>query len=103
MRIIALRALREFWGKHPDAEQPLKAWYEKALKANWTSRRDIENEFGNQVKVIKGDRARFKIKGNDYRIVVAIDYRRSWVFIKFVGTHAEYDKIDAETINLFKS
>ncbi len=96
MRIIALKTLRLFWETHPDAEQPLKAWYEKVYKTTWTSRLDLEREFGNQVKIIKGDRARFKIKGNDYRLVIAIDYKRSWVFIKFVGTHAEYNKIDIE-------
>ncbi len=101
MRIIALRALREFWEKHPESEQPLKAWYERALNAAWTSRQDIENEFGGQVKLIKGCRARFKIKGNDFRLVTAIDYRRSWVFIKFIGTHVEYDKVNAETVNRF--
>jgi mRNA interferase HigB len=96
VRIIALKTLKEFWVAHPDAEQPLKAWHEKVCKASWGSRVDIENEFGNQVKIIKGDRARFKIKGNTYRLVVAIDYKRGWVFIKFIGTHAEYDKIDVE-------
>lgn len=100
MRVISRRTLELFWKKHPDAEQPLKAWHEKVLKMTWTSRESIEKEFGG-VKIIKGDRARFKIKGNDFRLLVAIDYKRSWVYIKFVGTHAEYNKIDAETINQF--
>jgi mRNA interferase HigB len=98
MRIIALKTLREFWKKYPDSEQPLKAWYEKVLKAIWKSRQDLEEAFGNQVKIIKGNRARFKIKGNNYRLLIAIDYLRSWVFIKFVGTNAEYKKIDAERL-----
>ncbi len=102
MRIIALRTLREYWKIHKETEQPLKVWYEKVVKANWESSAHLKNEFGEQVEIIKGNRARFKIKGNDYRLVVAIDYKRAWVFIKFVGTHAEYDKINAETINSFK-
>ena len=102
MRIIALKTLRDFWTLHPETEQALKAWYEKAIDSDWKSRQDIEAIFGNSVKIIKGDRARFKIKGNDYRLLIAIDYLRSWIFIKFVGTHAEYDKINAETINNFK-
>ena len=100
MRILARRTLREFWGKHAKSEQPLKAWYEKVEKAKWTKGQDVLDEFGIQVKLIKGNRARFKIKGNDYRIIIAIDYLRLGVFIKFVGTHAEYDKVDAETINI---
>lgn len=101
MRIISKRTLCDFYQRHPDAEQPLKAWHERVIQATWLSGQDINNEFGNQVALITGDRARFKIKGNHYRVVVAIDYARSWVFIKFVGTHAEYDKIDAATVSLF--
>ncbi len=100
MRVIALRTLRNFWKKHPETEQPLKAWYKRTLSTNWISRQDVESEFGGQIKLIKNNRARFKIKGNDFRLVIAIDYRRSWVFVKFIGTHAEYDRIDAETINI---
>ncbi len=102
MRVIAIKNLHKFWEKHPDSEQVLKAWDEKVRKALWTSRQDIEKDFGHQVKFIKGNRVRFKIKNNDYRLIVAIDYNRGWIFIKFIGTHAEYDKIDAETINNFK-
>jgi mRNA interferase HigB len=99
MRVIALRTLRECWEKHPETEQPLKTWHEKAVKANWKTRQDIETEFsGNQVKMIKGNRARFKIMGNNYRLIVKINYSYGIVYIRFAGTKAEYNKIDAETI-----
>lgn len=98
MRVIALRTLRECWEIHPEAQQPLKAWHEKAEKAIWTSRQDLEAEFGSQVKIIKGNRARFKIMGNNYRLVVKINYPYSIVYVRFVGTKADYNKLDAETI-----
>ena len=99
MKIVAVSTLRNYWAEHHDTEQPLKAWYEKMDKSVLKSRHDVEECFGKSVKIIADDRARFKISGNKYRLVVAIDYKRSWVFIKFVGTHAEYDKIDVKTIN----
>lgn len=102
MRIITVSVLRKFWEKHPDIEEVLKAWHEKVKKASWESSQKIKDEFGTQVKIINRDRACFKIKGNNYRLVIAIDYQRGWVFIKFIGTHAEYDKIDVEKINNFK-
>lgn len=101
VRVIALSTLRLFWEEYPETEQQLKAWYEKTKNTKWHSRIDVEKEFGNQVKIIKGDRARFKVKGNKYRLVVSIDYQRLWVFIKFIGTHAEYEKINAESVTKF--
>lgn len=97
MRVIAVRTLREFWTKHAEAEQPLRAWYKEAGKADWKAPIDITSQYGN-ARTISNDRAIFSIKGNNYRLVVAIKYDKGLVFIRFVGTHAEYDKIDAHTV-----
>lgn len=97
MRIIALRALREFWERHPPAETPLRAWYADASHADWKTPADIKSAHRN-ASFISGNRVVFNIKGNDYRVVVAVAYRFESLYIKFVGTHAEYDDIDAATV-----
>lgn len=97
MRIVALKTLREFWTQHPDAEQPLRAWHDEVSRAQWRSPSEIKAQFGN-ASILKGRRAVFNIKGNDYRLVAALAYHTGLVFVKFVGTHAEYDRIDAETV-----
>lgn len=91
--------LRDFWEKYPDAEQPLKAWFDEARKAIWTSPADIKAQYRN-ASILKNRRVVFNIKGNDYRLVVAVAYRFGAVYIKFIGTHKEYDAIDAETIEM---
>jgi mRNA interferase HigB len=97
MRIIALSTLRSFWEKHPITEQPLKALYADAKKTIWKSSHDIKRSYPS-ASVIGNDRVVFNIKGNDYRLIVMIRFRDTKVFIRFIGTHAEYDKIDARTI-----
>lgn len=97
MRVIAVRTLREFWTEYPDAKQPLRAWYREAKKAEWKEPIDITSQYAN-ARTIGNDRAIFKIKGNDYRLVVAIRYDKGLVFIRFVGTHGQYDEIDALTV-----
>jgi mRNA interferase HigB len=97
MRVIALRTLREFWQNHPDAEQPLRTWYAKTKRAIWTTPSDVKTAQRN-VSIIANNRAIFNIKGNDYRLVVALDYEYGVVYIRFVGTHRAYDQIDATTI-----
>ena len=97
MRIIAKSTLRNFWNKHPDAEQPLQAWYHEAKKAEWNSFQEIKKQFGS-ASIVGNDRVVFNIKGNDYRLVVLILFRRVKAFIRFAGTHKEYDKIDAKNI-----
>lgn len=97
MRIIAIAALREFWGRHPDAEQPLKAWHDEARHAAWNSPQDIRNHYAS-ASFVGNNRVVFNIKGNDYRLIVAVAYRFQAVYIKFIGTHAEYDRIDAATV-----
>jgi mRNA interferase HigB len=97
MRVIAVAKLRSFWLQHPDAEQPLKAWFEEASKASWTQPSDIKAQY-RSVSILKNRRAVFNIKGNEYRLVVAIAYRLQIVYVKFLGTHRQYDAIDAHTI-----
>lgn len=97
MRVIAVATLRAFWAMHPDAEQPLKAWYEEAANASWTQPADIKAQY-RSASVLKNRRVVFNIKGNDYRLIVAIAYKLQVVYVKFVGTHREYDTVDAETI-----
>ncbi len=97
MRVIAISTLREFWTKHPDSEQALREWYVKTDRVNWSSLNDIRND-SNSVDNVKNQRYVFNIKGNDYRLVAAIKFTPKLVYIRFVGTHSEYDKIDASTI-----
>lgn len=97
MRVVARKILREFWGKHPDAEQALKAWYKEASKASWDSPHSIKNEFP-KASILKSGRVVFNICGNKYRLIVKLNYDRQWAFIRFIGTHQDYDKTDAENI-----
>lgn len=83
----------------PPAEQPLKAWYDEAKAATWKSPQDIKNAYRN-ASFIANNRVVFNIKGNDYRLIVAVAYRVRIVYVKFIGTHAEYDQIDAVTIEV---
>jgi len=96
-RIISKKALREFWEKHADSEQYLKTWYETAKNSSWKSPNDIKQTYAN-ASILKDSRVVFNIKGNSYRLIVKFNYVREWAFIRFVGTHSEYDKINADTI-----
>lgn len=97
MKIVAVGTLRAFWARHPDCEHPLKAWYDEAKAARWANPQDIKNVYAS-ASFIGRNRVVFNIKGNDYRLVVAIAYRFQAIYIKFIGTHAEYDKVDAATV-----
>jgi mRNA interferase HigB len=97
MRIIARRSLREFWERHPDVEQALKAWYHDVKLAEWTPPNDIRQMYAT-ASIIANNRVVFNIRGNHYRLVVAINYAYQVVYIRFVGTHRDYDQIDAATI-----
>jgi len=99
MRIVAKKNLLSFIERHAPARQALLAWHGEAAKANWKSPQDIKDRYASASFVGK-NRAVFNIKGNDFRLIVAIAYQIGVVYIKFVGTHAEYDKIDAETVEL---
>ncbi len=96
-RIVAKRTIREFWEKQIDSKEYLQTWYQTARTAVWRKPSDIKDFYAN-VSILKNSRAVFNIKGNDYRLVVKINYERQWIFIRFIGTHDEYDKIDANTI-----
>ena len=96
-RIIAKRTLREFWENHADSEQYLKTWYETAKNSKWNSPNQVKMTYIN-ASILKNNRVVFNIKGNSYRLIVKFNYVKQWAFIRFIGTHAEYDKIDADEI-----
>jgi mRNA interferase HigB len=97
MRIISRKRLREFWENHTDAQQALQAWYADVKQADWQTPADIKNVYQN-ASIVANNRAIFNIKGNKYRLVVVVQYQYGIVYIRFVGTHQEYDSIDATTI-----
>ena len=97
MRIIAFSTLRVFWDKHPDAETPLRVWYAEASRANWRTPADIKAAYRN-ASFTANNRVVFNMMGNDYRLVVAVHYDRGQMFVRFVGNHRQYDKINVETI-----
>jgi len=96
-RIIAKRTLREFWEKHADSEQYLKTWYDTVKSSNWESPNDVKRTYAH-ASILKDNRIVFNIKGNDYRLVAKFNFERKWAFIRFIGTHADYDRIDANMI-----
>jgi mRNA interferase HigB len=100
MRVIALSTLRSFWeGKtgYADAREPTLAWYRHTLKADWRSPADVKREFGT-ASILRDGRVVFNIAGNKYRLVVWINYPYRVVYVRFMGTHVQYDRIDAQTI-----
>ena len=98
MRVIAKRTLREFYQQpnHQDAKGPLEAWHAEAIKAKWRTPHDIKARIGN-ASIINDSLVVFNIAGNKYRLVVDIDYARQAMFVKFIGTHAEYDNLDLKS------
>lgn len=100
MRIIRKKPLVEFYQKHNKAEHPLKTWVKKAQEATWKTPQDIKNDY-KTADVLPDNRVVFNINGNHFRLIVKINYNCGVVYIKFIGTHAEYDKINAETINAY--
>ena len=97
MRIISKKIIREFWEKHSDSQQQLKAWFQETSKIEWKSTKDIKKEYPS-ASFLENNRVVFNIKGNKYRLIVRINYDYHMVWIRFIGTHAEYDKIDANKI-----
>lgn len=96
-RIVAKKTLRDYWEIHSDIEQYLKTWYETARNSDWNSPQDIKKTYAH-ASIISDNRVVFNIKGNTYRLIVKFNYQKQWAFIKFIGTHAEYDKINAKNI-----
>lgn len=96
-RIFAKSTLREYWKKHADSEQYLKTWYGTAKNSDWKTPGDVRETYAT-ASVLKNERIVFNIKGNAYRLIAKFNFKKKWIFIRFIGTHAEYDKIDANTI-----
>ena len=99
MNVISRRTLIEFYEKHADSKTPLEVWYADAKRAEWKTPADIK-QYDRSASFVGDNRVIFNIKGNDYRLIVHVVYRRGALFIKFIGTHGEYDKIDAEKVGL---
>ena len=100
MIIIALSTLKAFWAESPayaDVIEPVLAWYQHALKADWASPAEVKRDFRN-ASILKNGRVVFNIAGNKYRLVVWINYTYRVVYIRFIGTHAQYDQIDVQTV-----
>lgn len=97
LRVIAKKILRDFWETHAGCEQQLKAWHLEASNAEWKSPADIKSEYPS-ASILTDNRIVFNIKGNNYRLIVKISYSHQMLWIRFIGTHAEYDKINANTI-----
>ncbi len=97
MRIIAKRTLREFWNAYPDAQQLLQTWYQTVEDADWETPAGVKAYYGN-ASILADNRVCFNIAGNKYRLIVKIEYKFRTVYIRFVGTHAEYDAIDAAKV-----
>jgi mRNA interferase HigB len=97
MRIIARRTLREFHDQHADAKSAIESWFHEVAAAKWAGPQDIKQRYPS-ADILPGNRVVFNIKGNTYRLIVKIHYNTGIVFIRFVGTHAAYNKIDATTI-----
>ena len=100
MRVIALSALKAFWDENPgyrDAKEPALAWYRQTVAADWATPAELKRDVGT-ASILRDGRAVFNLAGNKYRLVVWINYAYRVVYIRFVGTHAQYDKIDAQAI-----
>lgn len=98
MRIFSRSTLAAFWKKYPDAEQPLRAWFREVKQAKWRGTADIRARYAT-ADFVAGDRVIFNIRGNNYRLIVAVRYAPLYlVFVRFIGTHADYDEVDAATI-----
>ena len=99
MRIVATSQLKKFWQQHPGSKQSFLWWRDEAKQADWQTPADIKAQF-RHASILKSSRVVFNIKGNEYRLVVAVAYRFSALYIKFVGTHNQYDAIDADTVEM---
>ncbi|MFD0797317.1 type II toxin-antitoxin system HigB family toxin [Maribacter chungangensis] len=97
MKIFSRGTLRDFWEKHGDCELPLKTWYRETEKSNWNTINELKSDYPN-ASILKNNRIVFNIKGNDYRLIVKFNFEYQLAWIRFIGTHAEYDKIDANEI-----
>ena len=97
MRVIAKSTLRNYWTVNMDVEQALLSWYKVATKAKWANCNEVKQQFGT-CKIVGNDRIVFKVKGNNYRLIIKISYENQLIWIRFIGTHSEYDLINAKKI-----
>jgi mRNA interferase HigB len=97
MRIIAKKTLRDFWEKYPDSQESLENWYCEATKSDWSTPQQVKDKFRNS-SIIADNRVVFNIKGNDYRLIVRINYPHRLIYIKFIGTHKQYDAVEASKV-----
>ena len=97
MRLIALSTLKAFWERHPDAEQPLLSWHEQVKHSDWQTPAEVKADFGS-ASILQNSRVVFNLAGNKYRLVTWINYPYRVIYIRFVGTHRDYDQIDAQRI-----
>ncbi len=95
--IVAKRILRDFWLSYPDSEETLKTWYKVAMRADWKNANDVKNQYRN-ASIVGGNRIVFNVCGNKYRLIVKFNYEMQWCWIRFIGTHSEYDRVDAHNI-----
>jgi mRNA interferase HigB len=100
MRVIARNVLVNFWDRHPEAKVPLERWHKLVKAAQWASTDEVQKA-APKAKVLNRERVRFEVAGGNHRLVAAFDFRRQIAFVKFIGTHAEYDRIDALTVSQF--
>ena len=100
MRIIARNTLVAFWERHPETRASLMHWVNVTRAAAWGNVTEVQGAFS-KAKALNGERVRLEVAGGDYRLIVAFDFKRSIAFVKFAGTHAEYDRVDALSVNLF--
>ena len=99
MQVIARRTLRAFWERHPQAEGPIRAWFTTVSRARWETPQALKIQFGATVDFVGDNRAIFDLGGNKYRLIVHVAYVYGRVLVKFIGTHAEYNRIDPETVS----
>lgn len=102
MNIYNKSSLIDFYRKHADSKIPLQMWNAEVQNRRWKSPNEIKKEFGGSVSILKNSRVAFDIKGNSYQLVAAVNYEKGWLFIKFIGTHKEYDNIDANNVEFSK-
>lgn len=100
MRIVAQSSLQAFWDKHPETEAGLRLWLDVAHKAEWKSMDEVQQRW-TKAKVLNGERVRFEIAGGDYRMICAFQFRAQIIWVKFLGTHARYDRVDVLTVDMF--
>ena len=100
MNIYNKSSLIDYYAAHPDCKNTLERWYHDVISKKWVKPSDVTHDF-TKARTIKNNRVIFEINGNDYRLIAELHYTKFWLFIKFIGTHAEYDKIDPETVNMY--